>query len=388
MTQTASPTSPHRHRPPLRFATRLLLAALLAPLIAGPQPAFAVAAEGQPTPAPTAASPPHPPTQPTTGPGGADYRFAAVDARRVGIPPDGYWLFSPADERAGHAAAGTASLPVVIFLHGVGALDPTDYRGWIDHLVRRGAYVVYPDFHPTNPLAAPWPSFVDNLSRAVLDARARLGDGAGSEPPPDWSRLAVVGHSLGGVMAVAYAAAAADSATALPQPSVVVAVQPGGCRGCGGLTNEGGVPLVDLAAVGPQSRILVIAADADAVVGDRPARLIWRALTGVPLDRRAYVLLRSDRHGDPALVADHLLAQTGGPGSRTDALDWYGTWKLVDLATDCAYSGRPCADPLGNRAAQQRMGTWSDGVPVAPALVGNDPASLPTPPATPATPDA
>lgn len=337
------------------------------------------------------ASPPVPPTQPAAGAGGADYRFAAVDARRVGAPPDGFWLFTP---RFGADAAGerdgVGTLPVIVFLHGLNALDPVVYRGWIDHLVRRGAYVVYPDVHPANSLAEPWSTFLGNLERALLAARAELADDAG--PPPDWSRLAVVGHSLGGALAVAYTASAAGGdgeSGAPPIPSAVAAIQPGGCQGCGGLTNERGVPLPDLSAIDPETRVLVVTADADTVVGDRPARVIWRGLSTIPNNHRDYARLRGDRHGAPPLVADHLLSLTAGPGAQTDALDWYGTWKLVDLLLERTFTGGTSDDAAGDADAQRTMGSWSDGVPVTTILVGDDPDALAEPPpalAT-ATPD-
>jgi len=359
--------APNGRRRRRRSGPLILLAVLLA--------AAPLAGVGQ--------APPRPPTQPASGAGGAEYAYRAVAARRVGEPPLGYWLFSPSGRTAG-ADVGDGrggSLPVVLFLHGVTALDPTVYRGWIDHLVRRGAFVVYPDYHPASALAEPWSTFLPNLRRAVAAARTDLGPSGGATP--DWGRLAVVGHSLGGALAAAYAADAAAGEGGRPTPVVVAIIQPGGCRGCGGLTDRGGLPLPELAAIAPTSRVLVVTADEDRVVGDEAARVIWDGLTSVPLDRRDHVRLRSDRRGDPPLVADHLLPQTAGWGSRTDALDWYGTWKLVDLLTDCAFAGRGCEEAQNGSARQRSMGFWSDGVPVAEALIDDGAFATPVPEAEP-----
>lgn len=313
------------------------------------------------------------PSPPTANFGESGDRFVRVDARRLGASSTGVWLFSPRAPIVAPAGATAEPLPVVLFLHGLNALDPSVYREWIDHLVRRGHYVVYPDYHPTNPLAEPWETFLPNLLESVRGVRAEMSEETNVRP--DWSKLLVVGHSLGGVMAVAYAAVAPGTA-GMPVPAAVMVVQPGGCRGCGGLTDEGGVPVPDLAGIDPTSRILVVAAEEDVVVGERAARLIWTGLGEIPLDNRGYVLLRSDRRGDPALIADHLLAQTAGPGSTADALDWFGLWALFDSLTACALVGVDCVETVAAGDVAWGLGQWSDGVPVTPALIGDDPAAL------------
>jgi hypothetical protein len=52
-----------------------------------------------------------------------------------------------------------------------------------------------------------------------------------------------------------------------------------------------------------------------------------------------------------------------------DALDWYGTWKLLDALTDAAFHGTHREIALGGTPAETSMGTWSDGVPVKPMRV-------------------
>lgn len=38
------------------------------------------------------------------------------------------------------------SAPLVIFLHGWTAMTPDTYRGWVNHLAKRGNIVVYPRY--------------------------------------------------------------------------------------------------------------------------------------------------------------------------------------------------------------------------------------------------
>ena len=314
---------------------------------------------------------PLPPRQPPSGPGGAAGRFEEVVVTRSGSAPLGFWLFEPAGPVDQNRGDADNPLPLVLFLHGFTAVDPERYRLWIDHIVRRGAVVVYPDYQRATPLGDDWSTFLPNTIGAVRSALASLRSSGGGNV--DLTRLAVVGHSLGGVLAIGYAAVA--SAARVPPADVVMAVEPGGCGGCPPLSEGQGAPLPDLARVPATTKLLVLVGDADNVVGDGAAKRIWAGTTSVPAADRDYVTVVSDHHGSPPLRADHLFPQTKGRGSTTDALDWFGAWKLLDLLIDCAYDGLDCDDALGGSIRQRTMGTWSDGTPVAELRVSDGPAA-------------
>ena len=53
----------------------------------------------------------------------------------------------------------------------------------------------------------------------------------------------------------------------------------------------------------------------------------------------------------------------------TDALDYYGTWKLFDGLRDAVFHGINREYALGDTDHQRFMGLWSDGVPVRQLLV-------------------
>jgi hypothetical protein len=115
-------------------------------------------------------------------------------------------------------------------------------------------------------------------------------------------------------------------------------------------------------------------------------------------------LLVSDERGRPGLIAGHraptapdqnydngegdlTARRSGGPegstrdGSArvdsrtptTDAIDFYGLWKLFDALCDAAFSGKNREFALGNTPQQRFMGKWSDGSPVKELVVTDKP---------------
>ena len=318
-----------------------------------------------------ARSPVLPPGQPVTGPGGADRPYATVSNRRVGSVPTGGWLFLPA---TADRQVATGPLPLTIFFHGYTATDPSSYLGWINHIVRGGSVVFFPDYQDTDFADQ---DTADYLPNAVSGIRALLGVvGSDDVPAIDEARVRVIGHSLGGVLATGYAALAAGEG--LPVPGVMMPVQPGGCAGCGDTGDRLGAPYFGLDAVDPDTLVLVVVGADDGVVGSVAARRIWEDLDQIPADRRDLVLFRTDQHGDPPLVADHLLPQTAGRFGEPDAYDYLGIWKLFDALVSCGEDGTGCEVALGGGDAQRSLGTWSDGTPVTPLIVSDDPDDVVT----------
>jgi hypothetical protein len=309
---------------------------------------------------------PRQPAQPATGPGGAAVAFDRVVAAHYGADDAGYWLYEPADPHPGTSLATAGPFPVVLFLGGCCEVDtppyysshPDEVQTWIDHLVQRGAIVVYPIVRGDHA--------EEDLVPAMREAMAELA--RSGHVPADWTRFAAIGFSFGGWYAPVYAADAA--AAGLPVPQAVfstVAFDPG--------ENP------DLSGISPQTRIVVLVGEGDVQWSDRGARRIWGALTVVPADHRSFVRLRNDLHGSPALFADHHAPATALYGGTLNTLDWYGTWKLGDALMSCAFAGQDCQYALGNTPEERFMGYWSDGVPVAELEVMADPG--PPDPVTP-----
>jgi acetyl esterase/lipase len=342
-----------------RFHVPLFALALLVVTAAATPP---TGAAQEATPAATLATKPQPPTQPTSGPGSSEAPFGSVTVIEQ-IPPgqlrSDYWLFVPTDPLPGTTSAGTL-LPLVIFVHGYTATSPDPYLAWVEHLVRRGAVVLYAEYQGSTSDESAWRQNLLDDVRGALATLQREG------VPVDLTRVAVVGHSVGGVLAVDYAASAAGAG--LPVPTAVMSVVPS----C--MTTEVACLGADLGTIPATTRVLLVTeADDPDSVGPPTVERIWTELGVVLPENRDAVQLVTDGHGPPALLAVHTQALADYGYDPPNAYDWYGTWKWLDALMGCAFEGALCDVALGNTPEQRYMGEWSDGVPVTEAVVTDDP---------------
>jgi acetyl esterase/lipase len=116
----------------------------------------------------------------------------------------GVWIFRPAGEPK----------RLVIFFHGQGGpveTTPANHRKWIDHLVKRGAAVVYPRYELS-------------YSDAVLDPAVAGVHRASSKLGLKQVPVIALGYSRGAALAVEYAAVARRNG--VPVPDAVESVNP------------------------------------------------------------------------------------------------------------------------------------------------------------------
>jgi dienelactone hydrolase len=306
-----------------------------------------------------------PPGQPASGPGGAAYLHTSVAMSSHGTGGQAYVLFEP-------QSPAPTNAPVIVFNHGWNGFNPASYGAWIRHLVRRGNVVIYPKYQAS--ALTPPREITTNAVVAIQDALARLNTEPG-RVRPDTNRFAIVGHSAGGMLTMNLAARA--TANNLPMPKALMSVEPG--RTWTG-SETTAIPLDALGGVPPATLLLVVVGEADATVRDVDGRKIFYGATGVPLDNKDFVTVRSDTYGTPDLDATHLAPcavdnafDDGSPkfpgsellgGLSTNALDFFGTWKLFDALSDAAFYGTNRDYALGNTSQQRFMGHWSDGRPV------------------------
>jgi acetyl esterase/lipase len=299
------------------------------------------------------------------------YFHRSVRRSEFGTGVRSYWLFEPAEPTP-------KSAPVILFHHGWLAMNPGVYGAWINHLARRGAIVIYPKFQ-TGWLDSP-DDFLQNSLLATRDAIDVLLS-SGTHVKPDLDRFAIIGHSTGGVLSVQVAAIARERG--LPRPRAVVAVTPGEVKRTRG---------PDLSRI-PRETLLVIAtAEHDLAVGDAQARELFNETRSIPPDRKLFLLYRTDLRGKPGLLADHLAATASlnefdshdGPlhdfqmnQAAVNALDRSGLWRMTDITLEAAFAGKTLADATEGGRAFRRLGYWTNGRPVIPPIVTNDPSQIP-----------
>jgi hypothetical protein len=267
-------------------------------------------------------------------------------------------------------------------------MNPYDYGGWIEHLVRRGSIVIYPVFEPASPWREAREGNLPQLERAMKAAKAaidQLQSSGGVRPRLD--RFAITGHSFGGGLTAQVAARAREAG--LPEPKAVMPVQPG-------WKGKEEMPLESLAGIPATALLLVVEGDRDQFEETRQGEDIIAAATAVPASRKAFVRIYSDEHGDPSLISDHsaplaprpdygapfsekqkrrrgmAAALTGMREGETDALDYLGFWGLFDALMEAAWSGGTIESVVG-AGADREMGQWSDGSPVRRLLVKKRP---------------
>ena len=318
------------------------------------------------------------PGQPQSGPGGADYKFAAVHAQRFGSGVDEYWIFSPDGPQP-------ASAPCIVFLHGWGAVHPRVYGAWIEHLVRKGRIVIYPRYQYEDRFQTPGDVMLEGARGAVKAAWARLNESGPVRPNQE--HIAWLGHSLGGVLAARLAASAA--ADGLPPAAVLMMNEPGG---------QNAIGLVGLSSLPSDTLVEFVVGENDTTVGDTGAKAIAGVLADGTDRKIELVKIRSDRRAQPPLIADHFAplgaaadfppqpieggdtVVPGGPLRNriqslriglyaVDAIDFYGFWKLGDGLLDSVFEGQNLEFGFGDTSQQRFMGTLSDGTPVTPLAV-------------------
>lgn len=253
-----------------------------------------------------------------------------------------FWLFEPGKPSPKKA-------PLVLFLHGYSAMTPDPYHAWIEHIVRRGSIVVYPQYQ--KDLVTPPNDYRANTAAAVRRALEVFAEEG--HVTPDLDRFTIVGHSAGGIGAAMYVAHSMEEK--LPVPRAIMTVH-------AGQGPENGwqlIPLDDLSTVPAKTKVAIIVGTDDHFVGTRSSRKIWEGTKHVAESR--FITLRSDAHGLPRISPGHLAPLAAQP-SLANALDWFGYWRLFDELCAAAFSDRPF-DP------SPAMGKWSDGVPVKPLLI-------------------
>ncbi|MCC6573295.1 MAG: alpha/beta hydrolase fold domain-containing protein [Planctomycetes bacterium] len=314
--------------------------ALRAPLVAQEKPAEKPAVEERNPKAEW------PNEQPKTGPGSSEYAHKSTTVENRGKDGTEYWVYQPAEPKAEKA-------PVVVFLHGFGAMLPTNYICWVEHICKRGNIVIYPRYQAD--FLEPLENFPTNSATSVLDALSWLeADKARTQPVKD--KFALVGHSAGAATAANVASRYEE--LKLPKPLALMPVMPGAA-----LNYDEQIaplaPLGDFSKIPKGCLLACCYADSDEVVGDYLSRQIFIEATSVAAADKNLIEFRTDLYGARPLVATH--STPGAPAGSADVFDWCGYWKIFDGLSDAAFHGKNREYALGDTEKQRSLGKFSDG---------------------------
>lgn len=299
------------------------------------------------------------PSQPMIGPGGSDYAHDSLIIYNFAENPDGYWLYEPACPTPNRAN-------VIVFIHGHSAYNPMTYGAWIKHLVLKGNIVIFPRYQKS--MFSPSPSkFVENTSKGIRDALKELQTGDHVTPVLD--AISLVGHSYGGVISANLGVNFKE--LEIPYPHAIMLCSPGSGPFKGGL-------LEDYSEIPAETKLLVLVSEDDKIVGDKIGKLVYETAENVI--NRNLLLQYEDDYGDPIITAGHnesyALDEYFDSGDRnvstkralkigtTNAMDYYGYWKLFDALLGCARTGENCNIAFGNTIEQRSLGIWSDGTAI------------------------
>jgi hypothetical protein len=207
---------------------------------------------------------------------------------------NGVWMFLPAGKPK----------RLVIFFHGQGGpieATPQNHRPWIDHLVGKGAAVIYPRYE------------VD-YSQAVIDPAVQGVQTANKRLQITGVPVIALGYSRGAALAVEYAAVAARQG--VPVPDAVETVNP--------VPYGETARIVNLKPIRPQTIVALLVSDKDPHAVDGSTMLLHRLRdAGFPGKQ----IELNVAHSRPGFVADHLAPLSAAPAAR--AAYWAPTDQLL-----------------------------------------------------------
>lgn len=351
-----------------------------------------------------------PPGPPATGPAGTEYPFPLKPFEYGVDGLGGYAVYEPNPRPAG-------PVPVLIMLRGAcvytgQACDTFNRKNeimgaWREHLVKKGNIVIFPHYQNADEPALEQQRIADAL-RAALQYLSQPGHAI-----PDVARIGMFGVSRGSQMTANVAAHWVELGLGdLPHPKWLLIAQPG---------PTSAIDYAKLADIPPDTKVVVLVAEDDALAGETKAKLVWNGLGQIPLANRDFIRVRSDRRGvwatlrlpDPTacraaessgvasavvvacatpgflwssvpkshyanptsmtgnVTADHFFL-AGGDGWT---LEIYVGRKIAQALVECTGGiSSSCGYALGDTAEQRFMGTWSDGLAVKELCVTHNPA--------------
>jgi hypothetical protein len=338
-----------------------------------------------------AAAPITAPLQPTTGPGGSDILYTAVQrgiytvkGYSAGTGYD-YYIYTPAGITPGptnpNPLRTPASAPIILFIHGYDGNTPQPYLVWMAQMAQMGFIVIWPEYDSVaDPGLNSYLTAIGLVFNAAVSELATLGGVQPMLGSNDKPLYTIAGHSLGGDLAIGMAAGYQNYG--MPQPAAVFAIESG--QGTFGKS-------VNAAKMSPSTMVIFVDGDEDGTAQGTAEHMcdnvkFWTAAPQAPMFKQ-FLFAITDTTGTPQQLMSHwfpltyTLRDDVRPYSVDDR-DYNITWKLSIALSNCAVYGTDCNYVFGNgplnaygETAQVDMGLWSNGVPVTPLLPISDPTA-------------
>lgn len=277
-----------------------------------------------------------PPEQASTGYGSTQFYLSpSYRVYTLGNARDGsrLWYYVPDQLKNGLTA------PVVVYLHGWTAYLPEYYIGQIEHLVKQGYIVLFPQYQKPGLKGifsdVDQTLFLDRAIKAVDEALVIL------DPIAEQEDLVIGCHSAGCLITYCWNGAGGAPARALVLTN-------GSLESDDSIPDD--VPIVVLEwrpyAEAITVPLFFLTGEEDPLNVD--SLLGYDAAINAPV--KGVYMAVTDDYGDPDLVADHVapLASKG----NVDALDYRYYYAGLDAVL------------AGETSLQFEMGSWSDGTPV------------------------
>ncbi|MCG8669201.1 MAG: hypothetical protein MI867_07280 [Pseudomonadales bacterium] len=306
-----------------------------------------------------------PPRQPEFGYGSEEFyltdSWQVIEQGSASVG-DLTWLYVPDTLKFEESA------PVVVFLHGFSALTPDLYKSHIEHLVRQGNLVIFPQFQKStfwgflseSGLFKPMDQSI--WARRAVESVDRALDSMTDSVA--WDEIYLYGHSLGGLISLAWQAeggvplkqvilshAQVDANAGMPEfvKQIVKIIE---------------IPWKDHAP-SITAPVLILNGEEDEIAPIYQSDEIYLSLTSAPSVR--YYIAPSDTYGYPRLSPNHgapldFIAglpphlKIFGVSGELDTFDWRFYFTALDAVMDSQLD------------IDFDLGQWSDGTPVNPIL--------------------
>lgn len=289
-----------------------------------------------------------------------DYISPNFSVQEIGDCADGsrVWVYTPDT-----AVSSSSSNDLVVYLHAYSTAFPLIYQQHINHIVKQGHTVLFPQFQEGF-------CFDDNFSLEGLSLAAQSpaawADRAVSTVADvletvvvDYDRVYLYGHSLGGAIGLMWGALSSGDLQLDITAGIFAAPQPGGFEAIPEFVTTF-LPFffgedIDVVAAAPSTKfpIAVLHGNDDTIA---PLSDVLPSYNALGSPEKAIYQATSDKHGTPDISADHIAPTSISFLGDFDVntLDWSYYWSALDQVMQ----GVPVTQ------LDFDLGEWSDGVPV------------------------